>query len=191
MPGWKMAKINRRNKQRTPSGTRSWNWGKAKNVSGLQSVPSSRHVDRRDNEKDSVNMLLRSSMVQPSTWLICRTEQGFQAREELHDAAELPVYLDVLHPGRAVADDAAISCSRTCTGSEQQTKHSSFLAMSIIKIILWRNCAAIVTIQKHSFIKKKKKYSFTHALYIAICVQTPAEISKGSFASRLNCKCHS
>lgn len=96
--------------------------GGEKNVFMLQSVPSGKHVGRRDNEKDRLIMLLRSSMVQPSTWLSGRTEQGLQAGEELHDAAELPVYLDVLHPGRAVADDAAISCSRACTGSEQQTQ---------------------------------------------------------------------
>lgn len=73
--------------------------------------------------------------VQPSTCLICRTEKGFQTREELHDAAELPVYLDVLHPGRAVADDAAVSCSRACTGSAQQTRFTrTQLFLSVVNI---------------------------------------------------------
>lgn len=137
-------------------------------------------------------------MVQPSTWLIGRTEQGFQVGEELHDAAELPVYLDVLHPGRAVADDAAISCSRACTGSEQQTQFTrTKRRLSAVNIscnninyykIMQRSCVALVIIQKYSH-ALKKKCIYCIWIYIPICVQTPAKISKGSIASRLNCNC--
>lgn len=135
----------------------------------LQSVPSSKHVGRRGFEKDRLIMLLCSPVVQPSTWLIGRSEQGFQVGEELHDAAELPVYLDVLHPGRAVADDAAISCSRACTGSEQQTQFTrTKRCLSAINIscnninyskIMQRSCVALIIIQKYSHALKKNAYT--------------------------------
>ena len=55
-----------------------------------------------------------------STWLVCGIEQGVQTAEELYDAAQLPVDLDVLHPCRAMTHHAAISCPGAGTGPERK-----------------------------------------------------------------------
>ena len=48
-------------------------------------------------------------------------EQGLQTTEELYDAVELPVDLDVLHPRRTLTHDTAISYPGASTGPEQYT----------------------------------------------------------------------
>lgn len=55
------------------------------------------------------------------TWLLSGFEQSFQMRENLDDAAQLPVDLYVLDPCRTVAHHTAISCSGASTGSNQHT----------------------------------------------------------------------
>ena len=58
-------------------------------------------------------------MLPSVTWSFCGIEEGLQAAEELCDAAELPVDLDVLHPRRTLTHHAAISCPGAGAGPEQ------------------------------------------------------------------------
>lgn len=54
----------------------------------------------------------------PSTCLFYGIEQDLQTTEELYDAAELPVDLDVLHPSRTLTHHTAVSRPGGRTGPE-------------------------------------------------------------------------